>query len=319
MRRQPRRLAGFDVVALEVAAIGDDVDRLDIQNGAGRFSGLFQQAHIDDLIGHRLLDDQLVFGVDSDLNVVADGDLGMGGHRPAVRIGQRHLSFATVLQLLKHRRIASALVAQRCDLLSQIIRPRAAARSAFLDIALVEPLEIVVQSLVRRADELRQRIAREIAILVVDCLDAGSVDRQQLAPKKFEPPAQQHELAKHRFERAAIVAPEVGDRLEIWLQGPQQPDDLDVAITLRLQPTARPNTVQIAVDVEFQKIARGVSGPPGRLGLDARKSRRCKVEPIDEGVDETHRIVSADIIVHRLRQQQKLITLESRDVSHARF
>jgi hypothetical protein len=35
---------------LEVAAIGDDIDRLNRKDGAGRFGGLRQQAHVDDLI-----------------------------------------------------------------------------------------------------------------------------------------------------------------------------------------------------------------------------------------------------------------------------
>jgi hypothetical protein len=45
-------------------------------------------------------------------------------------------------------------------------------------------------------------------------------------------------------------------------------------------------------------------------------STLLKVQPIDEGVDEPHRIVRADIVVHRLRQQQKLVAFESGDVSH---
>ena len=43
------------------------------------------------------------------------------------------------------------------------------------------------------------------------------VHRQQLAPKEVEPPAQQHELTKHRTEGRAIVAPEVGDGPEVRL------------------------------------------------------------------------------------------------------
>jgi hypothetical protein len=81
-------LAGFDVLDFEVAAIGDDVDRLDVQNLAGRFCGLRQETHVDDLVGHRLFDDQFVFRVDGDLYVVADSDLGVGGHGAAVGIGQ---------------------------------------------------------------------------------------------------------------------------------------------------------------------------------------------------------------------------------------
>jgi polysaccharide biosynthesis/export protein len=93
--RQPRPLAGL---MSSLAAIGDDIDRLEIQNGAGRFGAnccisscarlrrrgkcrhangvcgvglavtlcVFQQAHVDDLVGYRQLDDQLVLGIDGD-------------------------------------------------------------------------------------------------------------------------------------------------------------------------------------------------------------------------------------------------------------
>jgi integrase len=40
-------LAGLDVLDLEVAAICDDIDRLNRKDGAGRFGGLPQQAHVD--------------------------------------------------------------------------------------------------------------------------------------------------------------------------------------------------------------------------------------------------------------------------------
>jgi hypothetical protein len=40
---------------------------------------------------------------------------------------------------------------------------------------------------------------------------------------------------------------------------PQQPDYLDVAMGLRLQPPARTHPVQIPVNVELQEIARGYS------------------------------------------------------------
>ena len=90
-------------------------------------------------------------------------------------------------------------------------------------------------------------------------------------------------------------------------------------MTLRLQPPARSDPVQIAVDVELQKVARRIAGTPHRLRLHPQKPRRRKIQPFDEGVDEPHRIVPADIVVHRLRQQQKLVAFQSGDVSHARF
>ena len=107
--------------------------------------------------------------------------------------------------------------------------------------------------------------------------------------------------------------------LKSGFRRPQQPDHLDVAVAFGLQPPARPHPVEIAVDVELQQIARRIAGPARHLRLDAREPRRREIEPIDEGVDEAHRIVGADIIVDRLRQKQQLRTFESGNVRHARF
>ena len=163
-------LAGLDVLALEVAAVGDDIDCLDFKDRAGRFDGLHQQAHVHDLVGHRLLDNQLVLGVDRHLHVVADADLRMRGHCAAVGIGQRYLVLAGSFELGQHRVVAAALLAQRRDLLGQVLRARAAARRAILDIALVEPLEIVLQRLVGGADECSQRERVKLRSLLLTAL-----------------------------------------------------------------------------------------------------------------------------------------------------
>jgi hypothetical protein len=56
-----------------------------------------------------------------------------------------------------------------------------------------------------------------------------------------------------------------------------------------------------------------------RLGFDTQKARRRQIKPINESIDEPYGIVGPHIVVNRLRQQQKLVTFESGDVSHARF
>jgi len=40
------------LLSFEVAAIGDDIDGLDVKDGAGRLGGLGQKSHVDDLVGH---------------------------------------------------------------------------------------------------------------------------------------------------------------------------------------------------------------------------------------------------------------------------
>ena len=93
-------------------------------------------------------------------------------------------------------------------------------------------------------------------------------------------------------------------------------------MTFGLKPAARPHPVEIAVIavyVQLQQIGRRVAGTARRLRRDADESHRREIQLINKGVDEPHRIIGADIIVHRLRQQQKLRTFESKNVSHVRF
>ena len=90
-------LAGLDVFSLEVAAIGHDIDCLDAEDFAGWLCGLSKQAHVYDLVGHGLLDDQLILGVDRDLNVVADADLRVRGNRPAVWIAEPRVKLRSLL------------------------------------------------------------------------------------------------------------------------------------------------------------------------------------------------------------------------------
>jgi hypothetical protein len=145
----------------------------------------------------------------------------MRGHGAAVGVSQRDLVLAGPVKLSQHRLVTAALLAQGFDLLGEIFRARPASRHAVFGVARVEPREIIVQPLVGGADECAQRTAGEVAVLVVDRLDPGSIDGEQLAAIKTEPPTEQHELAKHRFEGVAIVAPKVGDRLEVRLEAAQ--------------------------------------------------------------------------------------------------
>ena len=46
--------------------------------------------------------------VDSDLNIVADANLRVGGHRPAVWIGQRYLGLASSFELRRHHFVVAA-------------------------------------------------------------------------------------------------------------------------------------------------------------------------------------------------------------------
>ena len=79
----------------------------------------------------------------------------------------------------------------------------------------------------------------------------------------------------------------IGNRLKVGPQAAKQPNDLDVAATLSLQPSARSDPVEVAVNVELQQVARRVARTPRRFRLDAPETRCREVEPVDKHVDET--------------------------------
>ena len=112
-----------------------------------------------------------------------------------------------------------------------------------------------------------QRSLGEVAILVVDGFDACSIHGDELASEQIETLAQDNECTENQAKSGAIVAAEIGDCLEIRLQAAQQPDQLDVAIAFGFQPPARPDAVQISINVKLQQIA-------GRIPRTSRGRRR---------------------------------------------
>src|SRR3954462_14230393 len=99
----------------------------------------------------------------------------------------------------------------------------------------------------------------------------------------------------------------------------EQPDHLDIAVGLGFQAAAGAGTVQITVDVELQQISRRVARTTRRLRHRADKPKRREVQPVDKCLDEPHRIVSSDVIVNRLRQEEQLRTVVTGKVCHAGF
>src|SRR3954462_12675698 len=72
----------------------------------------------------------------------------------------------------------------------------------------------------------------------------------------------------HFADGNTIVPPEIGNGLVIGNEPTRQPHDLNVASGLTLEPAARLNPVEIAVDVELQQDRRMIRRPAGYLGID---------------------------------------------------
>lgn len=124
--------------------------------------------------------------------------------------------------------------------------------------------------------------------------------------EQIEPPAQGDELATRRPDRRAVVLPEVGDGLEVRRQTPGQPHHLDVALRLPLQPPARGDLVDVAVDVDLQERARVIGRPARRLRDHALEPPRPKVQLTHEHVDHPDRVLLRHIVIQIFRKQDAL-------------
>jgi transposase len=125
-------------------------------------------------------------------------------------------------------------------------------------------------------NELGERSTGEVAVLVVDRLDARTVKRHELAPEQVELAAHLNEFPKYRLEGGTVVPAEIGDGLEVRLQVPQQPDDLDIAVGLGFQAPARANSVQVVFETGPLSVwffhALTAEGAPA-ICIDARHAK----------------------------------------------
>src|SRR5438045_3374806 len=80
---------------------------------------------------------------------------------------------------------------------------------------------------------------REVAVAAIDCLELATVDGHDGLREQVELAAQRHEAAADVADTGTIVAPEVGNSLEVRCQAACQPHQLDIASGLTLQATAR--------------------------------------------------------------------------------
>ncbi|SKY84766.1 Uncharacterised protein [Mycobacteroides abscessus subsp. massiliense] len=261
-------------------------------------------------IGHLMGDDQVVPGIDRSLHVVADdaGALAAGRHRPRIRVGQRNLRLGGGLNHCLHRLELLHLRPQRRNLLPQPRRLRLR-HLALLPVGGIHGRQVARDAGLDLLDPALQLGRGVVPVAVVHRLELAAVDRDHGLGEQLQPPAQQHELPAGRLDCRSVVAAEVGDGLEVRHQPAGQPHQLQVALGLPLQPPARRDPVQIAVEVDLEQRRRMVRRPAGRLRHHAGKAQTRQIQLLDEGLDGADRIVLADIVVQAVRQQRGLTTV----------
>src|SRR6267142_4052026 len=93
---------------------------------------------------------------------------------------------------------------------------------------------------------------------------------------------------------------------------PGQPHHFQIAASLTLQPPARLDPVEIAVDVKLEHRRRMIGRPAGRCRIDTVKPEVAEFQRIDEHIDRPNRIALVDPILKAFRQQRRLPAIQSR-------
>ncbi len=265
-------------------------------------------------VGHFVGGDQMVLGVDRDLDVVADHPraLAVGRHGPAVRIGQRDLLVGRGMHFRLQGLERAHLLAQGCDLLRQP-HGLGLGQLALLPVGRLQGRHVPLDAGLDLLHPPLDRGAGEVLVAGVHRLELASIDRRHGLREQPYLAAELHELAARRPDRQAVVPAEVRDRLEVRRQPSREPHQFDVPLRLPLQPPAGGDLVQIAVDVDLQQQRRMVARTTRRRRNHPIEPERPKVQLVDEHLDRPDRILLGDPVVQVLRKQHALTAILTLD------
>src|SRR5580765_366765 len=109
---------------------------------------------------------------------------------------------------------------------------------------------------------------------------------------------------------------ELSNGLVVRRQSSQQPHQLDVAPTLRLQPSRGTDLLEITVQIELQQIPRIVARPSGVGRLGAFKSQIRHVQPIHERIDHPAHMIVRNQFFQTYGKQRALLPPLSLHIPH---
>src|ERR1019366_2501800 len=177
----------------------------------------------------------------------------------------------------------------------------------FRCIIVFERLAVSFDLLFQVCDLFGEPPARENARLAGVAMEEGAVDRNKGSADKAELSCQQHETTVHRLQRLPVLLAEVGDCSITGLQVPEQPDQLQIATRFPLQPTRRPDLVDVAVKIELQQIGRIVGRLPHfHAAVRMTETEPGEVEGANEALDRTYRIARPYIVLNPGRKKTGL-------------
>src|SRR5215471_12186839 len=185
-------------------------------------------------------------------------------------------------------------------------RPRRKRFRWLLPIGGVELAQIARHALLDLLQPALHLRTREILVARVHRLELAAVNRHARARQQTKLSAKRNEPRTYLADRRAVILAEVSNRLVIGNQSTGEPHHLNVAPTLTLEPTARLNAIEIAVDVQLQQDRGMVGRPSGCFRINATETELRQIKLLDKYVDCANRIIFANPILQAFREQRTL-------------
>ena len=214
-------------MAIVIAHVGHRLQALDSQQVLGPLGHGAEVGAVGRIIGDFMVEDELVLGVDGDLDVI--GHVGAmafaGGHGSAIWVGEGDLRLARLLHVVLQTLGLLHALSKLLDLLFELLGGE---RRLFRLLGVVGIQLVQVgfdlpwpgqDRLVDVFDRLLQLAVGEVALPAAPCRDGidgfelGPVDGHEIPAEEVQVPAESGEGAADLLDGFAVVPAEVGDGL----------------------------------------------------------------------------------------------------------
>src|ERR1700704_5739602 len=181
------------------------------------------------------------------------------------------------------------LLVQPRDLVRQPGRLGCARQRRLLPIRAVQLVQIASDALLDLRQAPLHLGAREVLVSVVHRLELAAIDRNAgFLREQAHRAAERNEPSADPPDGTAVVLAQIRNCLVIGNKAAGEPHYLNVASGLTLEPAARLNPVEVAVDVELQQYRWMIRRPTGCLGINPAESKLGQIEFVDKDVDDAN-------------------------------
>ncbi|CAM3302870.1 hypothetical protein PANO111632_13185 [Paracoccus nototheniae] len=176
-------MAGKDFERAEIAFVGQNLHIVALQCDFRLYGHFGQQIPVMPLIGDLMRDDQMGFGIDNALDVVADmpAVLRACRHGPRVGVGQRYLPVRGIGQRLVNGEQTFDLLADAAISAGQMRHPLGACRAGFLTVNPVGLFDVAADLGLQMRKAAGDLALGEVPVAIVDRFQLAAIDGHDLA------------------------------------------------------------------------------------------------------------------------------------------